>query len=109
MATVLASIARHQYDAPTPCPAWTVRDLIAHVLAGVAKYSEIAAGGNWERGAPEVDLPDDPVSVYRRSVEAMLNPWAQPGVLGREIDLPVGRGRAEAALYIHLGETLVHA
>lgn len=109
MATVLASTARHQYGAPTPCPAWTVRDLIAHVLAGVAKYREIAAGGNWARGAPEIDLPDDPVSVYRPSVEAMLHAWAQTGVLDREIDLPLGRGRAEAALYIHLGETLVHA
>lgn len=109
MATVIASTSRHQYDAPTPCPAWMVRDLIAHILAGAAKYTEIAEGGNWSRGAPEVDLPDDPVSVYRPSVEAMLRAWAQPGALDREIDLPLGRGRAEAALYIHLGETLVHA
>jgi uncharacterized protein (TIGR03086 family) len=30
------------------------------------------------------------------------------GALDRETALPVGRGRAEAALYLHLGETLVH-
>lgn len=109
MATVLASTDRHQYDAPTPCPAWKVRDLIAHILAGVAKYTEIGQGGNWARGAPEVEFPDDPVSAYQPSVEAMLRAWEQPGALDREIDLPVGRGRAEAALYLHLGETLVHA
>lgn len=39
----------------------------------------------------------------------MLHAWAQPGVLDREVELPAGRGRAEAALYLHLGETLVHA
>ncbi len=38
----------------------------------------------------------------------MLVAWERPGVLERETPLPVGRGPAEAALYLHLGETLVH-
>jgi uncharacterized protein (TIGR03086 family) len=41
-------------------------------------------------------------------MDAMLKAWEQPGVLDRETALPVGRGRAELALYLHLGETLVH-
>lgn len=108
MAALFDATSADQLDAPTPCPAWTVRDLLAHVLAGNLKYIEIARGSDWSRGAPDVELGDDPAATYRETVEAMLQAWAVPGALERETPLPVGRGPAEAALHLHLGETLVH-
>ncbi len=81
---------------------------MAHILAGNLKYIEIAQGKDWGRGAPDVELGEDPAAMYRRTVDEMLEAWGQPGVLERETPLPVGRGPAEAALFIHLGETLVH-
>lgn len=108
MAALIGAAAIDQYDAPTPCPEWTVRALVAHVVAGNLKYIEIARGQDWSRGAPDIDLEDDPALMYRRTSDAMLEAWERPGVLERETPLPIGRGPAEAALYIHLGETLVH-
>ncbi len=108
MAALLDGVSVEQLDAATPCPAWTVRALVAHVVAGNLKYTEIARGTDWSRGAPDVELDDDPAAMYRRTVDAMLESWERPGVLERETPLPVGRGRAEAALFLHLGETLVH-
>lgn len=96
------------YAAPTPCTDWTVRDLLTHLIAGNVKYAEIGRGREWARGAPDVVLDDDPGAMYRRTMDAMLQAWEQPGVLDRDTALPVGRGRAESALYLHLGETLVH-
>ena len=81
---------------------------MAHLIAGNLKYTEIAQGNDWSRGAPDVDLDDDPAGMYRRTVDTMLQAWERPGALDRETPLPVGRGRAEEALYLHLGETLVH-
>ena len=60
-----------------------------------------------QRGA-DVPLDDDPGAMYRRTMDAMLEAWEQPGALDRETALPVGRARAELTLYLHLGETLVH-
>jgi uncharacterized protein (TIGR03086 family) len=97
-----------QCEAPTPCSGWTVRDLLAHLIAGNVKYVEIGRGKEWARGAPEVVLDDDPGAMYRRTLDEMLEAWEQPGVLDRETALPVGRGPAESALYLHLGESLVH-
>jgi len=108
MTSLIEATSVDHYDAPTPCPDWVVRDLLAHVVAGNVKYTEIAQGSDWARGVPVVDLGDDPAATYRRTSETMLQAWEQPGVLEREITLPIGRGRAESALYIHLGETLVH-
>ncbi|MDQ4068140.1 MAG: maleylpyruvate isomerase N-terminal domain-containing protein [Actinomycetota bacterium] len=71
-----------QLDAPTPCPAWTVRALLAHVIAGNLEDTEIARGTDWSRGAPEVELDNDPAAMYRRTVDAMLEAWERPGALG---------------------------
>jgi uncharacterized protein (TIGR03086 family) len=107
-AALVDATSPDQYAAPTPCTDWTVRDLLTHLIAGNVKYVEIGRGKEWARGAPDVVLDDDPGAMYRRTMDAMLQAWEQPGVLDRDTALPVGRGRAELALYLHLGETLVH-
>ena len=108
MAALIDGTPIEAYDSPTPCPEWTVADLLTHILAGNVKYLQIAHGSDWGRGIPDVELDADPAGAYRRSIRTMLRAWEEPGVLDREVTLPIGRGRAEAALYIHLGETLVH-
>ena len=107
-AALIDATSPDQYAAPTPCTDWTVRDLLTHLIAGNVKYVEIGRGKEWARGAPDVVLDDEPGRMYRRTMEAMLHAWEQPGVLDRDTALPVGRGPAALALYLHLGETLVH-
>lgn len=107
-AALVDATSSDQYAAPTPCTDWTVRDLLTHLIAGNVKYIQIGRGKEWTRGAPDVLLDDDPGAMYRRTMDEMLEAWEHPGALDRETALPVGRGRAELALYLHLGETLVH-
>lgn len=108
LAALIDSLNPAQLDGPTPCPEWTVGDLVAHLIAGNLKYIEIARGTDWSRGAPHVELDEDPAAMYRQTSDAMLAAWERPGALERETPLPAGRGPAEKALYLHLGETLVH-
>jgi uncharacterized protein (TIGR03086 family) len=108
LAVVIAGIPRDAYSAPTPCSEWSVADLITHLIAGNVKYTAIGNGADWSRTVPEVDAGEDPPALYRATADEMLHAWRRPGVLDREIALPRGRGRAESALYVHLGETLVH-
>ena len=107
--TIIAGVAPTAWTAPTPCPDWNVRDLVAHLVAGNVKYTGIARGDDWRPGGVDVDLGGDPAATYRRTVKEMVEAWRQPGALDREIALPRGqRGRSEVALWIHLAETLVH-
>lgn len=108
MEAIIGGVSPERWTATTPCPGWTVEDLVIHVVAGNVKYARIAEGEDWRPGVPDVDLGERPAGTYRRTVDAMLDAWRRPGVLDREIELPRGRGRAEIALWIHLGETLVH-
>jgi len=108
MEAIIAGVSPEHWEATTPCPDWTVRELVIHVVAGNVKYERIAAGEDWRPGVPDVDLGDCPAVKYRKTVDAMLDAWRRPGALERNIELPRGRGKAEIALWIHLGETLVH-
>jgi uncharacterized protein (TIGR03086 family) len=106
---IIAAVSPSQWTWRTPCPDWSVHDLIAHVVAGNVKYTDIAKGGDWRPGGVDVDVGDDAAATYRRTVNEMLEAWRQPGALDREMALPRGqRGRSEVALWIHLAETLVH-
>ena len=105
---IIAGVRADQLDAATPCTDWTVRDLLAHIVAVNTKYTQIALGGPWESGVCAVDLGDDPAQAYRDTIEPLLTAWKQPGALQRHLDSPAGRKPAEFALWVHLRETLVH-
>ena len=109
LGAIIAALSPGQWSLPTPCPDWSVRDVIAHVVAGNVKWTGIAKGVEWRPGAVDVDLGDDAAATYERTAREMLEAWRQPGALERETTLPGGeRGRSEVALWIHLAEALVH-
>lgn len=106
---LIAGTPAERWSAPTPCPEWSVHDLVRHLVAGNVKYTGIANGDSWRPGAPDVEVGEAPAETYARTARELLDAWRKPGVMDREIDLPRGlRGPAEKALWIHLAETLVH-
>ena len=108
LATLIAGIRPDQFSAPTPCPGWTVGDLVVHVVAANVKYTAIAEGAEWRVDVDPVVLGDDAAADYRRTLATMLTAWETPGARIREVRMPWGPGPAEGALYLHVGETLVH-
>ena len=109
LAETVALIEPAQWDRPTPCDLWTVRDLLEHVVAVNRKYARIPAGAPWLPGAEDVDLGDDPARTYRETLRPFLAAWRPDGVLERPVrtqgDQVVA---AELPLRAHLRETLVH-
>ena len=83
-AALVDATSPDMYPALTPCTDWTVRDLLTYVIAGNVKYAGIGRGREWARGAPDVVLDDDPGAMYRRTMDAVLQAWEQPGVLDRD-------------------------
>ena len=41
---VIGNVRADQYDDPTPCPDWAVRDLLSHTIGVVAGLGAAAAG-----------------------------------------------------------------
>ena len=117
---VITAVRDEQWSAPTPCPEWTVRDLVGHmvtsnhafvrILSGAPAQApgstppEAPAGGSADGSPPDGGL----VEAYRDSAVALLAAFRQPGVLDRVHTVPIGPVPGIAALHLRITEVLVH-
>lgn len=114
--TVLAAVAPDEWDAPTKCPEWTVRDITGHVIWAQEQLRHWAIGVEYPdgRGAPGAPHPAvltgaDPLGTWRdartRSVAELT-----AEALTRMITLP-GLGQVPLASMVTTFATdqLVHA
>lgn len=99
-------VTEQQWAAPTPCPDWAVRDLVAHLVTGQRLTAGTLTGQ--PPGAlgpvPDHELP----SAYRSSAVDLLEAFAVPGALERELVVPFGVVTGAVALHLRLVEALVH-
>lgn len=73
-----------QLDRPTPCSAWTVQDLLDHLVGGTGYLGAAMAGT--EPTAPVGSTAAD----FRAGVDACLVGLGQPGALDRTCTSPLG-------------------
>ena len=110
---VVAQVTAADLDRPTPCAAWTLRDLLSHMTAQHRGFAAAAKGG----GGPEVwqSEPEepDPVGAYTAATEQVLTAFAEPGVLERSFLLPEIHPErtfpGHLAVGFHLLDYVVHA
>ena len=113
---ILAAVTPGQWDLPSACIEWTVRDVAGHVIWGQEQLRHWASGQDYinRTGAPGAPHPAelagaDPVQTWRsaraRSVESLTDE-----ALGRMISLP-GMGEVPLAAMVTTFATdhLVHA
>lgn len=83
----VATVRPEQWSNPSPCAAWTARDVVDHVV-GMHGYMVRAAG---REPSPAPSVQDDPLAAFsaaRADVEAVLD---DPALAGIECDTPAGR------------------
>lgn len=112
--TVVAQATRDDLGRPTPCPAWTLGDLLAHMTAQHHGFAAAARGHGADLAAWRPRPPgDDPVAAYGRAADEALAAFAEPGVLERAFALPeFGPGAAfpgAQAIGFHFIDYVVHA
>ena len=98
---------------PTPCPDWTLAELLAHMTAQHNGFAAAAAGDgvdlvHWQTGAPVAD----PVGEYAAAAERVTAAFAAAGVLAGEFVLPEIspklRFPAAEAIGFHFVDYVVH-
>jgi uncharacterized protein (TIGR03086 family) len=102
---VIGNVSAAQHDDPTPCPKWTVRDLLGHTIGVVAGLGAAAAGA-----APTpFALGPDPASQFRQAADSALAAWRAPGVLDRIVDFGAGAMPGQVVAGINLLDTATHS
>jgi len=101
---VIGNVRADQMDNATPCPEWTVRDLMSHTIGVVAGLGAAAAG------APrsEFKLGDDPAAQFDEAATATIAAWRTPGVLEKMVDGGPGPMPGRVLAGINLLDTATH-
>ena len=106
-ATLVTGVRPDQWTAPTPCPDWTVRELVNHLVTGNLSFVALL------REQPPPDrvgdhLEADPVAAYRQAADDLITVFTQPGVFDRVYQAPPGPMPGSALLHLRIIEALVH-
>jgi uncharacterized protein (TIGR03086 family) len=113
-AGLVAAVGDEQWDRPTPCSDWTVRQLVNHLVGGnrltarVVRGEQLAPPGQLGRRGHVDQLGDDPAGAYRSSADEVLAALSAPGALDRTYTLPAGTFPAAGIVHLRAVETLVH-
>jgi uncharacterized protein (TIGR03086 family) len=104
---VLAAVRPDQWDAPSACTEWTVRDVAGHVIWGQRQIQAWATGADYadRRGAPAAAHPGemaggDPVALWR-AARAESVATLTPEALGRTTSI-TGMGEVPIAAIVTL-------
>jgi len=103
---LIATVPAARWADPTPCPGWTVRDLVGHLVAGNARFA--GAFGSAGPGRLDLTAETDLLAAYRSSAAALLEAVGQPGALDKIVTVPFGAVPGIVALHLRITEVLVH-
>ncbi|WP_412076178.1 TIGR03086 family metal-binding protein [Streptomyces xanthophaeus] len=106
------AVGDDQWDAPTPCAQWTVRDLVNHVTGEQLWIPPLVTEGRTveELGDafPGDVLGEDPVATWERAAAAAHAAFAAPGVLDRTVRLSYGPALGSAYCSELTADCVVH-
>lgn len=104
---LIVGVGDDQWSAPTPCTDWTVRELVNHLVGVNLVFAALVnSQAPPERGTDV--LGDDPAGAYRDSSRAIQAAFAQPGVLERSYQGPLGAATGAERLHVRIADLLAH-
>jgi uncharacterized protein (TIGR03086 family) len=89
----VAGIDADQWDRPTPCSDWSVRELVNHIVSGNLWAAELGNGRTIADVGSALDgdlLGDDPLAAYDFSASAAAAVFDAPGALDRPCAVSYG-------------------
>jgi uncharacterized protein (TIGR03086 family) len=109
---VLAGVSVADFDRPTPCTSWRVRDLINHLVGGPRWYASFAmTGGPPSDGSPE-DASDFSAGDFRAVFAAdsahCVAAYSADGVMERTMKLPFGDLPGSVYVNVATVDTFAH-
>lgn len=109
-AGVFSNVKEDQHGDPTPCPDWSVRELMNHIVGGGFMFAGAIAGQEMPAGdGPPPDmLGDDPAAAYRQSAAGVRAAMDKDGVMEQTVTLPAGEFPGAIVFNIATSEALVH-
>jgi uncharacterized protein (TIGR03086 family) len=81
-AELIAGIRSDQAALPTPCASWSVRDLVAHVVNDLDKFTTATRGETPDWSRPPKELGSDWGGAFQAGRERLLAEWERADLEG---------------------------
>jgi uncharacterized protein (TIGR03086 family) len=111
LGAAIAAVRSADLGHPTPCAAWTLRDLLNHVVGGAEMFADGFGGApvrDISGHLPDV-VGDDPMQAFERAAGRFGAATQQPGAMDRVLDLPFGAMTGRTFLRFVAFDLTVHA
>ena len=108
----LRAVGPGDWDRPTPCGDWTVRDLVVHVLGSSGMAEALFHGCSTEEAAAfhvPTAFPDDPVAAFNEAADAANAAVRRDGALEMTVHHPAGDFPGAVMLGFLVGDYALHA
>ena len=104
---VLDTVTAADLGRPTPCQAWAVRDLVAHMIW----MCQVFAGGLTGADIPAGPGPigDDPAASYAEAAAAVMQGWRTADWQDMTLALPFSELPAAIGVRVFVGDALIHS
>jgi uncharacterized protein (TIGR03086 family) len=107
---VVSRMPNEAWDNPSPCAAWTAREVLGHFMWGAHNIASAAGGGERPAPRPEAEVAtDDPAAAWAKTREGLLAALDHQGSLQRTFDGPFGSMPIDDFLPIHTIDGILHA
>lgn len=108
---VLDAVPADAHSGPTPCTAWTVGDLLGHLVAVTHRVAHIARGGHpFELPTLLTSEPDGGfTAAYAAGLAEVRAAWADDAVLTTTVHHPAGDMPGAVGATIYAQEFATHA
>lgn len=106
---LIEGVRDDQWIKPTPCVAWSVRELVDHLITGNQLFARVLSGDSPSMIPADADRHRGKwAAAYRESADALLAAFGSAGVMDRVVTVPFGPVPGIVALHLRLVEALVH-
>ncbi len=105
---ILGNITPEQMTLPTPNDEWDVRTLINHLVAGNMWSADLVRQGSAQRPSGDVIGDRSPLDAYQESWQAASAAFAEPGALGRTVQMSFGEMPAAGFAMLRFIDLLSH-
>ena len=108
----LRAVGPGDWDRPTPCGDWTVRDLVVHVIAAARMATALLDGCSTDEAAKILAAeaaPDDAIATFAEVADAQAHAFAQDGALELVVHHPRGEFPGMVLLGFRTGDFALHA
>ena len=104
-------VADHEWDLPTPCYEWNVKEIVAHVVLGEAHLPAVLSGetANTQTTFAVELLGLNPLSTWRGTALRAIEAARRPGLVAETFELDMGPVTGRQLLGYRITDNVIHA